>query len=140
VLRFGSTNDPVDTLGLIDLGTRVMPDQPLVFANACDTAAGEPYTPNRLERLFFDRGCRAFIGTECKVPIQFAARFADVFFRFLYDVEFGPTSAGEALVQTRRFFWTEYRNMGGLFYSYVNDYHVSYEPVAEPGVPTLARH
>lgn len=136
VLRFGSTNDPADTLGLIDLGTRQLPDQPLVFANACDTAAGEPYTPNRLERLFFDRKCRAFIGTECKVPIRFAARFADVFFTFLYGTEFGPTSAGEALVQARRFFWTEYRNIGGLFYSYVNDYHVSYEAMARSGGPT----
>jgi hypothetical protein len=139
VLRFGSTNDPADTLGLIDLGTRQLPDQPLIFANACDTAAGEPYTPNRLERLFFDRKCRAFIGTECKVPIRFAARFADVFFRFLYGTKFGPTSAGEALVQTRRFFWTEYRNIGGLFYSYVNDYHVFYKAVADPGASAPVR-
>ncbi|HTJ33481.1 MAG TPA: hypothetical protein VL738_09645 [Dactylosporangium sp.] len=127
VLRFGSTNGPDDTLGLMDLGTRQLPDQPLVFANACDTVSGEPYTPNRLERLFFDRKCRAFIGTECKVPIRFAARFADVFFTFLYDPAYAPIPAGEALVQARRYFWTEYRNIGGLFYSYVNDYHVSYE-------------
>jgi len=139
VLRFGSTNDAADTLALIDLGTRQLPDQPLVFANACDTVAGEPYTPNRLERLFFDRKCRAFIGTECKVPIRFAARFAYVFFTFLYSTAFGPTSAGEALVQARRFFWTEYRNIGGLFYSYVNDYHVSHEAVAGSGGPTAVR-
>jgi hypothetical protein len=77
-----------------------------------------------LEQRFFARGCSAFIGTECKVPIGFAARFGAAFFHFLYHNGPKPTPAGEALTQARRFFWTEYGNVGGLFYSYVNDYHV----------------
>lgn len=124
VLRFGSTNGSDDVLEMIDLGTRKLPDQPLIFANACGTASGDPYTPNQLEQLFFRRKCRAFIGTECRVPTAFAARFATAFFSFLYSEGLGPIPAGEAIAQARRFFWDEYRNIGGLLYSYVNDYYV----------------
>jgi hypothetical protein len=31
-------------------------------------------------------------------------------------------SAGEALMQARIFLWTQYRNLGGLFYCLVNQY------------------
>jgi hypothetical protein len=31
-------------------------------------------------------------------------------------------AAGEAAAQTRLFLWTHYRNIGGLFYTYVNLY------------------
>jgi hypothetical protein len=122
-LRFGSTNRPEDVLGLNDLGTSTLPDRPLIFANACDTAAGDPYVPNQLEHLFFRRQCRAFIGTECKVPIGFAARFAEAFFYFFYTRLPGVTPAGEALAQARKFFWEEYSNIGGIFYSYTNDFY-----------------
>lgn len=122
-LRFGSTNRPEDVLGLNDLGTSTLPDRPLIFANACDTAASDPYEPNQLEHLFFRRQCRAFIGTECKVPIGFAARFAEAFFYFFYTRLPGVTPAGEALAQARKFFWEEYGNIGGIFYSYINDFY-----------------
>jgi hypothetical protein len=121
VLRFGSTNDASNVLRLMDIGSSWIPDQPLIFANACDTVAGSPYSPNQLEEIFFERGCRAFIGTECKVPVKFASRFATAFFWFLYSDGPSPMSAGEALTQTRLFFWHTYGNIGGLFYSYVND-------------------
>ena len=104
VLRFGSTNGSDDVLEMIDLGTRKLLDQPLIFANACGTAAGDPYTPNQLEQLFFRRKCRAFIGTECRVPTAFAARFATAFFSFLYSDQLGPIAAGEGMAQARRFF------------------------------------
>jgi hypothetical protein len=122
LLRFGTGTSNDDSVGLHELGVADMPDQPLVFANACGTSAGAPYTPNQLEERFFLRGCSAFIGTECKVPIGLAARFGAAFFHFLYV---DGTPAGEALAQARRFFWTEYGNLGGLYYSYVNDYYVS---------------
>ena len=87
-----------------------------------------------LEDVFLKRGCRAFIGTEAKVPIGFAARFATTFFSFLYRENECPVSAGEAFAQARKFLWDQYRILGGLLYSYVNDYDLfaaSDERVAE---------
>ena len=120
VLRFGSTNATENVVELMDIGTRTLQDQPLVFVNACESAASDPFIVNELEESFLSRGSRAFIGTETRVPVQFAARFARVFFYYLYR---GETS-GEALALTRRFFWNQYRSIGGLFYSYVNDYEL----------------
>lgn len=122
--RFGDGPRDEDTVTLSEIGVATIPDRPLVFANACGTSAGSPFAPNELEERFFLRGCSAFIGTECKVPITFAARFATAFFHFLYANNEEPTPAGEALTQARRFFWSEYGILGGLFYSYVNDYHL----------------
>jgi len=128
VLDFGDGTS--DTVRREDLSMRELPDRPLVFANACTTAAADPYMASELERSFFDRRCRAFLGTETKVPITFASRFAVVFFRFLYrmmgspPLPLAPIAAGEAVVQTRLFFWRRYRNIGGLFYTYVNQYEL----------------
>jgi len=100
-------------------------DRPLVFANACTTAAADPYIANELEKVFFNRGCRAYLGTESKVPIQLASRFASIFFNFFYrEVDSQPMAAGEAMAQTRLFLWTQYKNIGGLFYAYVNQYEL----------------
>ena len=120
LLRFGSTNATENIVELMDIGTLTLQDQPLVFVNACESAASGPFIVNELEESFLSRGSRAFIGTETRVPVQFAARFARVFFYFLYR---GETS-GEALALTRRFFWNQYCSIGGLFYSYVNDYEL----------------
>jgi CHAT domain len=123
VLRFGPDNSPASELGLPDIGGEAFPDAPVVFVNACDSGAAEPLLANQLMRQFFRRGCRAYIGTEVKVPAALAARFATVFFSFLYgDAGRGIAPVGEAMARARRFLWTEYQNIGGLFYGYVNDY------------------
>jgi hypothetical protein len=117
VLRFGGTSQAADVLKRTELGAKLLKDQPLVFANACTTAATDPYIANELERSFFNRGCRAYLGTESKVPIQFASRFASIFFHFFYrQVDPAPMPAGEAVAQTRLFLWTRYQNIGGVFY------------------------
>jgi hypothetical protein len=124
LLRFGPPARPYD-LRRTDLGTRSLAGQPLVFANACTSAAAEPYVANLLEETFFSRGCRAYVGTETKVPIPMASRFALVFFHFFYTQVGGRAiSAGEALSQARLFLWTNYGNIGGLFYTYVNTYEL----------------
>lgn len=125
-LRFGSTSDACNVLQLTDMGDEPLTDKPLVFVNACDTSAAEHTYSNELQNMFLERGSRAYIGSECKVPTNFAARFASVFFHFLYSRSHSdaPTAAGEALAQTRKFFWDEYRSIGGLFYSYVNDHQI----------------
>ena len=124
-LRFGDTAKPEDVLKQTELSTQSLVNQPLVFANACTTVAGDPYIANELERGFFNRSCRAYIGTETKVPIQFASRFALIFFSFFYRLVCPePMAAGEAVAQTRLFLWTHFRNIGGLLYSYVNQYEL----------------
>jgi hypothetical protein len=130
----GRGNDPVllfsraperVSLSEIDLGTAKLEDEPLVFANACTTSASDPDMANSLERGFFLRGCRGYLGTEIKVPVEFASRFASIFFHFFYrKADPHPMAAGEAVAQTRLFLWTRYRNLGGLFYSYINQYEL----------------
>ena len=125
VLRFGNTSKREDTLLRTELSSRSLPDGPLVFANACTTAQADPHMTSELEQKFFGRGVRAFIGTETKVPIRLASKFAWLYFQFLYrraDPQFQPMSAGEALTQARMFLWTQHRNVGGLFYSMTNQY------------------
>jgi len=126
-LRFGNTAKREDTLSRFDLRGKLLPDAPLVFANACTTAQADPYMTSVLEETFFQRGIRAFIGTETKVPIQLASKFAWLYFQFLYrraDPEGAPMAAGEALTQARIFLWTQFRNVGGLFYSMTNQYEL----------------
>lgn len=123
LLRFGGTNQPPDALKVDSLSQQPMADRPLIFANACTTTASDPYRLNTLEAYFFRQQCRAFLGTVTKVPIQFASRFAVIFFHFFYrQADPAPISAGESVAQTRLFLWTEYRNLGGLFYAYINHY------------------
>ena len=121
VLSFADTSQDADMLSDIDLGHRPLVDRPLVFANACATAAADVYLANQLESTFFDRGCRGYLGTETYVPVRLASRFASTFFHYFYRlVDPAPMAAGEAVTQARLFLWSQYRNIGGLFYSYVN--------------------
>ncbi|HEX8920543.1 MAG TPA: hypothetical protein VF766_03635, partial [Pyrinomonadaceae bacterium] len=125
VLRFGDTAQDTDMLDRTEWGQTAFADRPIVFANACTTATSDPYIANELERAFFNRQCRAYIGTESKVPIPLASRFAFIFFNFLYrKVDPEPMAAGEAVAQTRLFLWTQYKNIGGLLYTYINQYEL----------------
>jgi hypothetical protein len=125
ILRFGSTLQAADVVRRTEFGQRPFTDRPLVFANACTTTTIDPYLASELEESFFGRGARAFLGTETKVPIRFASRFALIFFWFFYrKVDPAPMAAGEAVAQSRLFLWTQYRNIGGLFYTYVNEYEL----------------
>jgi hypothetical protein len=122
-LRFGPTNGPGDVLRRPRMGSAPIGDKPIVFVNACGSSESDPLLVNQLMDGFLDRGCRAYIGTEGRVPPGLAARYATTFFSFLYRT---PNRArapvGEAVAQARRFLWLRYRNLGGLFYNFVNDY------------------
>ena len=125
VLRFGKTKDPSDNIKQTDLRQIPFESGPLVFINACASAASDPYIANELEQTFFERGCRSYLGTVVKVPIRFASRFAKIFYSFFFrDLAPEPVAAGEAVFQARRFLWREYRNIGGLLYAYINMYEV----------------
>ena len=104
-----------------DIGAAPFGSRPLVFANACATSAGDPYVSNAIEQRFFRRGCRAYIGTECRVPIRLASRVAHVFLHlFERKADPRPVPAGEALFQTRLFLLRHFGNLGGIFYSVIN--------------------
>lgn len=126
ILRFADTSAPEDTLRQPEMGQNQFADRPFVFANACSTSLADPYIANLLELAFVkNRGCRAFVGTEVKVPIVLASRFAVAFFHlFSRRVSDDPVTAGEAIAQTRLFLWTRYRNIGGLLYCLVNKFDV----------------
>jgi len=124
-LRFGPTNAADSMLRRSRMGSDLLVGEPIVFVNACGSSESDPLLVNQLMETFLDRGCRGYIGTEEQVPPGVAARFATAFFSFLYGT---PTRSrapvGEALAQARRFLWQRYRNLGGLFYSHINDYLV----------------
>jgi hypothetical protein len=124
-LRFAHNTQADNVVRRMDLGLTPLAEQPLVFANACTTSAADPFMSNELEAGFFDRGARAYLGTESKVPITLASRFAAVFFHY-FDRRASdqPMAAGEAVYQARQFLWRHYRNLGGLFYTYVNQYEL----------------
>ena len=125
ILEFTPGSTGTQAIERTDLGVAKLDDAPLVFANACTTAAADPYIANLLEAEFFSRDCRGFVGTEAKVPVALASRFAEIFFRFFERRQTKePISAGESMAQSRLFLWTHYRNIGGLFYSYINQYEL----------------
>jgi hypothetical protein len=125
VLRFGRTPSPEDNIRLFDIAQSPLAYAPIVFINACGSAASDPYIANALAENFFDRGCRSYLGPVVKIPVRFASRFAKIFYTFFFgDIAVEPIAAGEAVFQARRFLWREYRNVAGLFYAYTNMYDV----------------
>lgn len=125
VLQFGNGNQAADLITQREIGIRAMDDRPLVFANACATSGTGAYVPNDLEALFFERGSRAYIGTEIKVPPVLASRLAMIFFHYFYrKLDSRPIAVGEALAQSRLFLWQHYKNIGGLFYTCMDQYEL----------------
>src|SRR3546814_10633888 len=50
--------------------------QPLVFINACESAELTPLFYSGFVPYFMNKGARGVIGTECRMPAQFAAQWA----------------------------------------------------------------
>ena len=130
VLQFG--DDPSsqdDVIRVIDMAIDKLANNPLVFANACNTLVTQPHILDDLEERFFKRSCRAYIGTETKIPTIFASRFASIYFHFLFgSYDSKPMTSGEAFVETRIFLWRHFRSIGGLFYSYIGDFDLFLAP------------
>ena len=120
--RFGDDIKEPSVITTQKLGAAEAHGAPLVFANACATGAADAYHVSQVTRYFLMNGASAYLGTEVRVPPVLASRFASAFFSIFQPTEQrAPLTAGEALAQTRRFLWTQYRNLGGLFYTYVNE-------------------
>jgi hypothetical protein len=127
-LRFGHDDTlPNHLISEHDLAGAEHDDHAFVFLNACGTATSlSPIAANPMQDVFFRRGCCAYVGSEAWIPARLASRFALAFFHFFgrRRPEDLPWAAGEAFTQARQFLWTRYRNLGGLLYSYVNDYNL----------------
>lgn len=124
-LEFGNDLDSNSvTIRDVDLPNERMKEIRFIFCNACESGmAQQGQAANRLEKLFFDWGCMAYLGTIHETPIETASRFAVTFFHlFCNRVDGKIISTGESCVQARRFFWLKYRNLGGLFFNYVNEF------------------
>jgi hypothetical protein len=132
-LRFsnGAQESPIRMPDLNQVNLR---DNPLVFINACDTAAAESGGPQDLERYYFARKCGAYIGTEAKVPVQLASRVAEGFFHYFYGMSGSrPLPVGEALAHVKRLLWRRYRNVGGIFYVLINEPQLYVDPENQNG-------
>ena len=105
-------------LGLKDFivaekGVMSLPNAPLVFINACESAELSPFFYNDFLNHFVSKGARGVIGTECKIPAVFASEWAKRFFtRFLPG-----KPLGELLLELRREFFFEHNNLLGLAYA-----------------------
>lgn len=135
--RFGFELDFDDTLnGRIiasDIRTPDLERRPIVFANACVTAADRDLRECALASTFFNRGCRSYIGTENKVPPKLASVFAFIVFSYMFSIssKAHPISLGEAFTQAKLFLWKKYMNIGGLYYSLLGDYYLYFNEFEE---------
>jgi hypothetical protein len=126
ILQFGDTNTNNDTIKPSEFDRDgKLKGKPFIFANACSTFVADPSNINDLQLIFSELGSRGYLGTESRVPEVFASRFAMIFFHFFYrKLDPSPMAVGEALAQTQNFIWTRYKNIGGLFYTYVGPYNL----------------
>jgi hypothetical protein len=88
-------------------------ERPLVFANACGTSAFSPVHASALPRIFIENGNPGFIGTETRIPDDFAAAFSERF----YDRWMSGEPMGSALLDTKLQMLREWRNPLGILYS-----------------------
>lgn len=91
---------------------------PLIILNACESGNLNPlYTMNFVDD-FLNRGAIGVVATECVVPDDFAAAFAQKLYDFLLPKP-GKESLplGRSLLETRRHFLDSEKNPSGLIYS-----------------------
>lgn len=88
-------------------------DMPLIFLNACGSAAIDPQQVGSFVRFFLHNKNRGFIGTMTLVPDTFALKFAELFYTGLAR---DRATVGEAIYHTRRKLVKVYRNPLGILY------------------------
>jgi hypothetical protein len=99
------------------------PPLPLVFMNACGSAAVDPSSPISFPALFIDNGNRAFVGTETRIPDEFAAAFS----RRFYESLFVGNKVGDSLHRAR---WALARRTAplGILYTLYGNPELRIEP------------
>lgn len=86
---------------------------PLIIMNACETGNLNPFYTSHFAGALLRHGARGVVATECAVPDDFAAEFAQV----LYEHLLAGKPLGESLLTARRRFLAERGNPSGLLYS-----------------------
>jgi hypothetical protein len=109
----------------------------LIFANACATSGEDAFHAHPIKQYMFNHGAAAYLGTEAQVPVTMASRFATAFLHIFEEHQEGQAlTAGEAVSQARLLLWNRYRNIGGLFYSFVNEYSLRRISKRQAGIET----
>lgn len=101
-----------------------LPNAPLVFINACESAELSPLFYNGFMPYFVDKGARGMIGTECPVPALFALEWAGKFF----DAFLGGKPLGQTFLDLRREYFFNRNNILGLLYALYCDADTKIEP------------
>jgi hypothetical protein len=104
------------TLGDLNLDapmSKQLSGHPLIFINACESAALSAAFYEGFVPYFMAKGARGVVGTECKTPALFATEWARKFFERFINGE----SLGEAFLALRREFYERHRNPLGLCYA-----------------------
>jgi hypothetical protein len=104
-----------------------LPNAPLVFINACESAQLSPLVYDGFVPYFMSKGARGVIGTEVETPALFAVEWAKRFFdRFLH----GET-LGEIFLALRKEFYEKNNNLLGLLYALYVDGDTKIEPAVK---------
>jgi CHAT domain len=91
----------------------LLPGNPLIFLNACESAEISPEFYDGFVPYFMAKGARGVVGTECKMPALFATEWALLFFpRFL-----GGAPLSELFLELRQEFCKQHNNPLGLLYT-----------------------
>jgi hypothetical protein len=123
-------DDAEVTLGDLKLDAPVdvlLPGNPLVFINACESAEMSPSFYDGFVPYFMAKGARGVIGTECKTPAIFAAAWAQGFFEDFLDGD----SLGETFLNLRKKFVRENNNPLGLLYAVHCDADTQIDPALQ---------
>lgn len=106
-----------------------LPNAPLVFINACESAQLSPLVYDGFVPYFMAKGARGVIGTEVEVPALFAVEFAKRFFdRFLKG-----DPLGQIFLDLRKEFLQKENNPLGLLYALYVDGDTRVEPAVKAG-------
>lgn len=115
------------TLGDLNLDapmSKQLGGHPLIFINACESAALSAAFYEGFVPYFMAKGARGVVGTECKTPALFATQWAREFFeRFI-----NGQSLGEAFLGLRREFLNKHNNPLGLCYAVYCDGDTQIQP------------
>ena len=104
--------------------TNLLPGEPLVFINACETAELSPLFYDGFVPYFLAKGARGVIGTETEIPAIFASEWARRFFeRFL-----AGEPVGSVVLHLRKEFLEQENNILGLLYALYVDADTHLEP------------
>jgi hypothetical protein len=117
----------LDDLNLYAPTDDQLPNAPLVFINACESAQLSPLVYDGFVPYFMAKGARGVIGTEVETPALFAAEWAKRFFdRFL-----AGQTIGEIFLTLRKEFYEQHRNLLGLLYALYVDGDTEVQPAVK---------